>query len=230
MIVKKLLLYIFALTGLVCSELGERINRYDLFHHDQVRHHISKRDVYIKFPDTRRLEFNSLGKNFKLELKKETSLFTSDFRVTVINGQGSKKTVDILPNLYHGHVQGDPTSKVEAMFHRDDLFTGKPSWRHIPHDTNSTMIGYKENDVNYKFDLGTKRETSSTCTKDNKVCTLMLVAEYNFFKNMGNGDVEATTGYMISVIDQVNQIYSRTAFGGCGTGFQFEIREAGVVR
>lgn len=43
-------------------------------------------------------------------------------------------------------------------------------------------------------------------------CTLHLVADYLFYKNVGNGDLQTTINYILALINRVNQIYLPTVW------------------
>lgn len=255
--------------------LEDRLKYVETFHHDTIKHHINKRDLYNELPHHRGLEFNAHGKHFKASLHRDMSLFSPDFRLVLIQND-KERVVDFEPGLYHGHLDNDINSAMTVYMNEDGTISGnikskltnyifEPSWRHIPESSNHTMIVYNEEDVNFSHDLGKNfcghvnpkvnlnssifddnhssqfnnensntnhtnenrgKRSSSQCTNDNKmICPVMLVADYRFHRGMGNGDYQKTAGYLISQLDQINQIYNRQEFGSCGLGFEFEIRE-----
>jgi len=57
-------------------------------------------------------------------------------------------------------------------------------------------------------------------------CPLLLVADYEFFVNMGKSDVVKTSAYLVGLIDRVDQIYRKTRWNDVGmTGMGFEIKK-----
>nr|UST29447.1 ADAM 17-like protease [Haliclona caerulea] len=54
-------------------------------------------------------------------------------------------------------------------------------------------------------------------------CPLVLVADYRFYEEMGNGNEKDTINYMIGVADRVDQIYKSTEWSSGYGGFGFEI-------
>ena len=55
-------------------------------------------------------------------------------------------------------------------------------------------------------------------------CSLMLVADYRFFKEMGGSSTKTTVSYLISLIDRVHRMYEETDFDGF-TGMGFSIKK-----
>uniref|UniRef100_A0A6G1SIJ3 ADAM 17-like protease n=1 Tax=Aceria tosichella TaxID=561515 RepID=A0A6G1SIJ3_9ACAR len=49
-------------------------------------------------------------------------------------------------------------------------------------------------------------------TKDKTRCTLHLVADYLFYKHVGNGDLQTTINYLLALINRVNLIYLPTVW------------------
>lgn len=69
----------------------------------------------------------------------------------------------------------------------------------------------------------TKREPSLCSSADHKVCELMMVVDYDFYRDIGNEDSGVTTRLVISLVDMVNNMFSDVKFGDCGSGFVFRI-------
>lgn len=53
-------------------------------------------------------------------------------------------------------------------------------------------------------------EFLSEQTRDKTRCTLHLVADYLFYKHVGNSDIQTTINYLLALINRVNQIYLPT--------------------
>jgi disintegrin and metalloproteinase domain-containing protein 17 len=49
-------------------------------------------------------------------------------------------------------------------------------------------------------------------TRDKTRCTLHLVADYLFYKHVGNGDLQTTINYLLALINRVNMIYLPTVW------------------
>lgn len=59
-------------------------------------------------------------------------------------------------------------------------------------------------------------------------CTLHLVADYLFYKNVGRGDLQTTINYLLALINRVNQIYLPTKWE-TGDGRQEKITNIGFT-
>lgn len=57
-----------------------------------------------------------------------------------------------------------------------------------------------------------KRSIENDVAKEKTRCTLHLVADYLFYKNVGNGDVQTTINYLLALVNRVNLIYLPTAW------------------
>ena len=73
-------------------------------------------------------------------------------------------------------------------------------------------------------DSNTRRKRRAVATSKN-VCGLILVADYTYFKGIGNSDRMATVNFMIQVVSRVHEIYRRTDFDGIGTNIGFKIQK-----
>ncbi|RWS05400.1 hypothetical protein B4U79_02466 [Dinothrombium tinctorium] len=66
---------------------------------------------------------------------------------------------------------------------------------------------------------------------ENTRCSLLLVADYLFFREMGGSNLKQTINFLIALIDRVNKIYLKTSFGDSEndpeaiTGMGFLIQE-----
>ena len=51
---------------------------------------------------------------------------------------------------------------------------------------------------------------SDAYTPEKTQCSLLLVADYRFFRAMGGGCYQETTNYLISLLDRVDKIFTGT--------------------
>lgn len=149
----------------VSSVLDSRLKHFETLNHDSLRHHITKRDIYSQFPNERKVDYDALGRHFRLVLQRSSSLLSADFRVVAIKGD-EETVVDVKPSMYHGYLEDEPdTSSITAYWEDDqtlsasiktksDVYIVEPSWRHLPNATNVTMITYKASDVDMERDFG----------------------------------------------------------------------------
>ncbi|CAG5866469.1 unnamed protein product [Menidia menidia] len=56
-------------------------------------------------------------------------------------------------------------------------------------------------------------------------CTLLLVADYRFFKHMGRGQESVTLNYLIELIDRVDDIYRNTSWDDEYKGYGVQIQQ-----
>ncbi|ELU11170.1 hypothetical protein CAPTEDRAFT_157290 [Capitella teleta] len=101
-------------------------------------------------------------------------------------------------------------------------------------DLGASYCGYVKGDVPVSSDAAEERQKrqvafpqTSAAQKATKrdTCPLLLVADYRFFKNMGQGSLSRTTNYLIGLIDRVDSLYRKTNFSNGFTGMGFEIKE-----
>jgi len=72
---------------------------------------------------------------------------------------------------------------------------------------------------------GRKRRTVAT---DKNICELILVADYHYFKNIGQSQKIKTINHMLQVISRVHEIYRSTDFTGVGTNIGFKVKRVVV--
>jgi hypothetical protein len=144
---------------LSAGSLDEFLNYYETLHHGDLRHQIKRRDLYTKNPTERTVEFDTHGKHFKLVLHKDTSVLSSDFKVSVVDQREKRSAEKIDTTIYKGYVDDEPTtSSVSAYWDDDQHFTAtistesetfvvEPSWRHLPDSPDYTLISYKGSDM-----------------------------------------------------------------------------------
>ncbi|GAB1610620.1 ADAM 17-like protease [Argonauta hians] len=99
-----------------------------------------------------------LGRQFNFYLHSTQRLLSSDFSASTVDSDGHETPVFINRNaFYEGALQDDKESHVDAVWEDDDLlatittsndtYTVEPSWRHLPGNSNHTMIIYKGSDI-----------------------------------------------------------------------------------
>ena len=72
---------------------------------------------------------------------------------------------------------------------------------------------YKPKKLNYDKRINKRGiEFSVEQYKERTRCTLHLVADYLFYKHVGNGDLQTTINYLLALINRVNQIYLPTVW------------------
>lgn len=243
--------------------------------------------------DVKKVEFNALGRDFRLILNPRHGLLHPEFEAYSVDGAGNEKAIDIdLENFYEGYVDGEIASEVSAHMEDglmtatittpEDVFYVEPSWRHLSDAKNESMIAYRGSDVkhtwedqppNFKgqkicdyvkvenetqendepeeewienngisdemdifseevFDEAprsrVRRQQAEGSDEDvvKSRCTLLLIADYHFFREMGGSNYKATINYIISLIDRVDKIFENTVWsdstdkgGFSGMGF-----------
>jgi len=88
---------------------------------------------------------------------------------------------------------------------------------------------WDEEERQYQQQSGRKKRSAGGCHAPLKnTCQVKLVADFRFYKDMGQRSVYKTHAYLIGLMERVNHIYRNTAFGdeeNCVTGIGFEIKE-----
>ncbi|CAH1772916.1 unnamed protein product [Owenia fusiformis] len=249
------------------SSLYNSLHYYETLHHVHMKHTITKRSVEGS-PTHKVVEFDSLGRHFKLYLQPRRGLLNDHFKVVSIDGKNNEKLVPWQEGgFYEGHVFGELHSEVHAYWEGDamtgtittpdDTYVYEPSWRHLPESNNYTMIAYRRNDLKNKQSQGgqnssfcgyvhvdpkedgghvieddnqgeAREKRQSTFTPTKNTCPLLLVADYRFFREMGQSNIYRTTNYLIGLIDRVDALYRRTDFDSSYKGMGFEIKEIRV--
>ncbi|XP_039295084.1 ADAM 17-like protease isoform X3 [Nilaparvata lugens] len=152
----------------VNSSIHKNVKYFDTIHASDLSHSIVKRGLkesnhpYNKIKEVR---FSTLGKDFRLILTPRKGVLHSKFQAYSVDGDGKEKPVFIdHENFYDGRVFGETWS--DASVHMEDgLMTAtiqvpdetyhiEPSWRHLPHLDNKTMVTYRASDVQFSWDQG----------------------------------------------------------------------------
>ena len=137
-----------------------------------------------------------------------------------------------------------------SIYAKDETYIIEPMWRH-DNTLKNEMIVYKTSNVNWNLTdadmkgsllhpmacgvnsseqsvppaerIFHRRKRREIVTEKN-TCQLILVADYLFYKNMGNENKATTIDYMLQVADRVNRIYRETKWE-VGTKIGFQVRK-----
>ncbi|CAH0559389.1 unnamed protein product [Brassicogethes aeneus] len=160
------LIYFVYLVTLIEGSIHKNLKYFETIHADDLKHTIVKRGLKESnhpFNKIKEVHFNTHGKDFRLILSPKKGLLHSKFKAYAVDGDGKETTVHIdHESFLDGRVFGE--SKSHVSVHIDDgVLTGnihlpdetyhiEPSWRHLPHLDNKTMITYKQSDVKLSWE------------------------------------------------------------------------------
>lgn len=151
----------------VLAFLKKNLKHYEILHADSLQHRIVKRglqDSYHPFNKIKEIEFETLGRNFRLILSPSQSVLHPKFKAYVVDENGEENHVHVdRDNFYKGRVFGESKSEVRVHLDEDGVMMGsihlpdevyhvEPSWRHLADLDNRTMITYKESDIKLSWD------------------------------------------------------------------------------
>ncbi|XP_045450383.1 ADAM 17-like protease [Melitaea cinxia] len=154
-----------------CS-IYQNLKYFETLHASKFTHHIVKRGVKLShhpFNIIKELHFQTLGKNFRLILHPHNSVLHSNFKAYSVDADGNKSVVHIdYDNFYTGRVFGETSSDVRLHI-EDGVITGiihtpdetyhiEPSWRHLSHLDDKTMITYRSSDIRFSWSSSDKRK------------------------------------------------------------------------
>ncbi|XP_044761220.1 ADAM 17-like protease [Coccinella septempunctata] len=167
----------FFLSLLATGSVALVIKKYGTIHSSDIKHVIVKRGLsesYHPYNKIKELHFNTLGKEFRLELSPNNDILHSNFKSYEIDETGIEKYTHIdKENFFTGRVFGEKSSNVSL--HIDDgLMTGsielesetyhiEPAWRHLSNTDNETMMVYKQSDVKLTWDKDEALLGAKTC-------------------------------------------------------------------
>lgn len=151
-------------TNIISGAIHKNLNYYETLHASELAHKVVKRglqDSDHPFNKINEVSFRTLGRDFRLILtpkRGHSNVLHSKFKAYSVDADGKETTVHVdHDQFYDGRVFGESSS--HASVHIDDgVLTGsislpdetyhiEPSWRHLPHFDNKTMIAYKSSDV-----------------------------------------------------------------------------------
>ncbi|KAJ2949683.1 hypothetical protein O0L34_g15610 [Tuta absoluta] len=155
-----IIITIFFFPNTNCS-LHHNLRYYETLHASSFSHHVVKRGAKVSshpYNTIKELHFKTLGRDFRLILHPHSSVLHSNFKAYAVDGDGKETTVHVdRENFYSGRVFGEKSSDVKLHM-EDGVITGiihtpsetyhiEPSWRHMPHLDEKSMITYKSSDI-----------------------------------------------------------------------------------
>lgn len=148
------------------GNIHRNLKYFETIHADDLQHKVVKRGLKESnhpFNKIKEIEFKTLGRSFRLILSPKRTVLHSKFKAYAVDADGKETTVHLdHENFYGGRVFGEFES--DASVHLEDgVMTGtihlpeetyhiEPSWRHLPHLDNRSMITYKASDVKFSWD------------------------------------------------------------------------------
>ncbi|XP_060947486.1 disintegrin and metalloproteinase domain-containing protein 17 [Limanda limanda] len=120
-------------------------------------HAVRRRDVSAQSHVEKTLSFYALKRRFRLYLRTNQQLFTSDFRAAVVDEHGERSLQINRHNFFTGHVIGEEHSRVQA--HIDDHefsahiltdeaeFNIEPLWRFTSAPPDGRLLIYRSEDI-----------------------------------------------------------------------------------
>lgn len=151
------------------GSIYKNLKYFETIHANDLKHTIVKRGLqesYHPFNKIKQVEFKTLGRSFRLILSPKRTVLHSKFKAYAVDADGKETTVHLdRENFYGGRVFGE--SESDASVHIDDdndgVLTGtihlpdetyhiEPSWRHLPHLDNRSMIAYRASDVQFSWE------------------------------------------------------------------------------
>ncbi|KAL9894592.1 ADAM 17-like protease Tace [Glossina fuscipes fuscipes] len=176
---KNLLLLLIIIIGSIknATSLHRTLRYYEVIHRDAIEHRIIKRGTKSSshpFNVIKEIEFNTLGKNFRLILHPHREVLHSKFKAYAVDGDGNEAIVHLdHDNFYSGRVFGELDSSVRAHIEdgimtlsinlADEIYHIEPSWRLLPTAVNHTMISYRASDVKSSFKHPGDVDSPLTC-------------------------------------------------------------------
>ncbi|CAB0038723.1 unnamed protein product [Trichogramma brassicae] len=159
--------FIYLIVESIYYALHKNLKYYEILHSSSFQHRIVKRGAqhsYHPYNKISELDFYTHGRNFRLILTPRKEVIHSKFKAYEVDGNGRETSVHIdHDNFYHGRVFGESNSHVQlniddngillgSISVPDDTYHIEPSWRHLPENSNETMIIYKASDVKLSWE------------------------------------------------------------------------------
>ncbi|XP_075230695.1 ADAM 17-like protease Tace isoform X2 [Lycorma delicatula] len=156
---------LIALAQINCS-IYKNVKYFDTLHISQLSHSIVKRGLQESshpYNKIKEVKFSTLGKNFRLILTPRKGVLHSKFQAYSVDGDGKEKPVFVdHENFYDGRVFGETWSDANVHLENglmtatiqlpDETYHIEPSWRHLPHLDNETMVTYRASDVRFSWE------------------------------------------------------------------------------
>ena len=241
---------------------NSNLKHYEVVKKSSFSHQIVKRGADYSenpFNHIRELNFDALGKKFKLILTQRKKLLSSKFKVVEVEDDMERIIHIDRDNWYEGRVFGETGS--HASVHMEDgmlmgsihtkgeVYHVEPAWRHLPEEDANSMIVYKDSNIDFHhqpsypmcgeyfqsveynesmISISEERRKRSAyfdpIISDSKSprftrCSLKLVADYRFYKEMGGSSTKGTVNYLISLIDRVHKMFEDTEWSDGTDGF-----------
>lgn len=121
-------------------------------------HSVRRRDVQTQTHLEKLVSFNALQRQFRLYLRTNDQLFTSDFRAVIVDEDGRERSFAVnRHNFFSGHVIGEENSRVQA--HIDDHefsahiltdeaeYNVEPLWRFTSAPPDGRLLIYRSEDI-----------------------------------------------------------------------------------
>uniref|UniRef100_A0A668SMK4 ADAM metallopeptidase domain 17b n=1 Tax=Oreochromis aureus TaxID=47969 RepID=A0A668SMK4_OREAU len=121
-------------------------------------HSVRRRDVQSQTHMEKLVSFSALQRHFRLYLRTNDELFTSDFRAVVISEDGQERTYPVnRHNYFTGHVIGEENSRVQAHIEDDEFsahiltdeaeYNVEPLWRFTSAPSDGRLLIYRSEDI-----------------------------------------------------------------------------------
>ncbi|KAJ1521968.1 hypothetical protein ONE63_002298 [Megalurothrips usitatus] len=147
------------------GSIHKNLKHFDTLHVSHFSHNIVKRGINPSshpFNHIKEINFRTLGKDFRLILSPRKGVLHSRFEASTVDGDGMEKPVSINhEDFYEGRLFGETNSHVSAHLEDgmmtasihvgDETYHIEPSWRHLPHLGNESMIAYRASDIRYSW-------------------------------------------------------------------------------
>ncbi|XP_073993289.1 ADAM 17-like protease Tace isoform X2 [Rhodnius prolixus] len=154
------ILFLFFIGQVSCS-IYKNLKYFDTLQASDLTHHIVKRGLKESshpYNKIKEVNFKILGRDFRLILTPRKGVLHSKFQAYSVDGDGNEKPVAIdHENFYEGRLFGERWSDASvhiedgvmtaAIHLPDETYHIEPSWRHLPHLGNESMVAYRESDV-----------------------------------------------------------------------------------
>uniref|UniRef100_A0A8C6MA34 ADAM metallopeptidase domain 17a n=1 Tax=Nothobranchius furzeri TaxID=105023 RepID=A0A8C6MA34_NOTFU len=198
-------------------------------------HSVRKRDVHTQSHLERLVSFRALHRNFQLYLTTNTDLFTDGFKAVFVDKNGKQQKYDVqLQNYFTGH---SVPSSVQPLWRFTDspvdgrlLVYRSEDIKNLSRIASPKVCGYIHADAEDLLFAGAScawlnPEKRQVHDHRKNTCSLLLVADYRFFKHMGRGQESVTLNYLIELIDRVDDIYRNTTWNDEFKGYGVQIQQ-----
>ncbi|XP_054265870.1 ADAM 17-like protease isoform X2 [Macrosteles quadrilineatus] len=161
----KLLLAFYFFLTVNCS-IHKNVKYFETLHASELTHNVLKhglKESAHPFNRIREVSFKTLGRHFRLILTPRKNVIHSKFEAVAVDGEGNETPVGVEhEDFYDGRVFGESWS--DASVHMkdgvltatiqlaDETYNIEPSWRHLHHLDNQSMVTYKASDVQFSWD------------------------------------------------------------------------------